>query len=60
MSPAVLSDRGKPAEAADRAALRLALRKLDAQRAVVYAALEPAIRIALPRLRAADPVWLAR
>jgi hypothetical protein len=44
----ILSDRGKPAEAADRAALRQALRKLDAQRAVVYAALEPAIRALSP------------
>ena len=45
---AVLSDRGKPAEAADRAALRQALRKLNAQRAVVDAALEPAIRSLSP------------
>jgi len=44
----VLSDRGKPAEAADRAALRLALHKLDAQRAVFDAALEPAIRSLSP------------
>ncbi|HUZ54927.1 MAG TPA: hypothetical protein VMU94_20675 [Streptosporangiaceae bacterium] len=44
----VLSDRGKPAEATDRAALRQALRKLDGQRAVVDAALEPAIRALSP------------
>ena len=44
----VLADRGQPAETADRAALRVALRKLDAQRAVVYAALEPAIRSLSP------------
>ena len=47
----VLSDRGKPAEAADRAALRQALDKLDAQRTVVYAALEPAIRALSPASR---------
>lgn len=40
---AVLADRGRPAEAADRAALRRALSQLDAQRKVVYAALAPAI-----------------
>lgn len=45
---AVLSDRGTPAETADRAALRQALRKLDQQRTVVYAALEPAIRSLSP------------
>jgi hypothetical protein len=44
----VLSDRGTSAEAADRAALSQALRRLDAQRAVVYAALEPAIRSLSP------------
>jgi hypothetical protein len=40
---AVLADRGRPGEAADRAALQGALRELDAQRQVVYAALAPAI-----------------
>lgn len=40
----VLSSRGKPTEAAARAALRGDLRKLDAQRTVFYAALRPAIR----------------
>ncbi len=44
----ILSDRGRPAEAGDRAALSQALRKLDAQRSVVYAALEPAIRALSP------------
>lgn len=44
----VLADRGGPAEAADRAALRQALSELDAQRAVVYAALRPAIRALSP------------
>ena len=39
----VLADRGRPAEVADRAALRRALSQLDAQRKVVYAALAPAI-----------------
>lgn len=45
---AVLRDRGKPAEAVDRAALSRALLKLDAQRKVVYAALDPAIRTLSP------------
>ena len=45
---AVLSDRGKPSEAGDRAALRQALRSLDTQRSVVKAALEPAIRALSP------------
>lgn len=45
---AVLTDRGRPGEAADRAALRMALRELDAQRKVVYAALAPAIRALSP------------
>lgn len=49
-----LTDRGKPAEAADMAALRLALRKLDAQREVVYAALSPAIKALSPQ--SAPPV----
>ena len=40
----VLVKRGTPAEAAARAALARARRALDAQRKVVYAALEPAIR----------------
>jgi hypothetical protein len=46
---AVLTDRGHPAEAADRAALRRALHELDAQRTVVYAVLAPAIRSLSPR-----------
>ncbi len=46
---AVLTDRGRPAEAADRAALRLALHQLDAQRKVVYAALAPAITSLSPQ-----------
>lgn len=50
----VLSDRGKPAEAAARAALQAAVRKLDAQRTVVYAALGPAIKALDPH--AAPPV----
>jgi len=41
---AVLADRGTPAEGAARAALRRARSTLDAQRKVVYAALEPAIK----------------
>lgn len=45
----VLTDRGKPAEAKAQLALQLALRKLDAQRAVVYAALHPAIRALSPQ-----------
>ncbi|HVB46162.1 MAG TPA: hypothetical protein VNF47_26115 [Streptosporangiaceae bacterium] len=45
----VLADRGKPAEAADRAALRLALRKLDAQRSAIYALLTPAIKALSPQ-----------
>jgi len=45
---AALTDRGTPAEAADLAALRQARRALDAQRSVVYAALEPAIRALSP------------
>jgi len=45
----VLADRGKPAEAAAHAALTVALRKLDAQRSVVYAALAPAIRALSPQ-----------
>jgi hypothetical protein len=44
----VLSDRGKPGEAAAIKSLRLALAKLKAQRAVVYAALEPAIKALSP------------
>jgi len=46
----VLTDRGKPGEAAAVAVLNLALRKLDAQRAVVYAAFAPAIRALSPGL----------
>jgi len=45
---AVLANRGRPAEAADRAALQRALRELDAQRSVVYTALAPAIRSLSP------------
>ena len=45
---AVLANRSRPAEAADRAALRRALRELDAQRTVVYTALAPAIRSLSP------------
>jgi hypothetical protein len=45
---AVLANRGRPAEAADRAALQGALRELDAQRTVVYTALAPAIRSLSP------------
>jgi len=44
----VLTDRGSPAEAADRTALRLALRELDAQRNVVYTVLAPAINSLSP------------
>jgi hypothetical protein len=40
---AALSDRGKPAESADLAKLRADLRTLDAQRAAVYAAIDPAV-----------------
>jgi hypothetical protein len=40
---ATLADHGRPREAADRAALQGALRELDAQREIVYAALAPAI-----------------
>jgi hypothetical protein len=45
---AVLTDRGRPAEAADRAALRRALHELDVQRTAVYAALAPAIESLSP------------
>jgi hypothetical protein len=45
----VLSDRGKPAEAAARAALSRSLRALDAQRAAVDAAFRPAIAALTPR-----------
>jgi hypothetical protein len=45
----VLTDRGKPAEAKARLVLQQALRKLDAQRAVVYGALAPAIRALSPQ-----------
>jgi hypothetical protein len=44
----VLSHDGQPSEAADRAHLRQALRGLDAQRRVVYAALRPAIKALSP------------
>jgi hypothetical protein len=51
----VLTDRGGPGETAARNTLAAALRKLRAQRAVVYAAFAPALRAlaphaALPRL----------
>jgi hypothetical protein len=45
---AALSARGKPARAADLTRLRLALHRLDLQRAAVYAALGPAIRALSP------------
>jgi hypothetical protein len=45
---AVLANRGRPAEAADRAALQRALRELDKQRMLVYATLAPAIRSLSP------------
>ena len=45
---AVLSHYGRAAETADRASLRRALRELDAQRAIVYAALRPAIKALSP------------
>jgi len=51
---AVLAKRGKPGEPKARAALREALSKLDAQRGVVYAALQPAIKTLDPT--AAPPV----
>jgi hypothetical protein len=50
----VLAARGTPAEAADRAALRQALSKLDAQRAAIRSALAPAVRSLSPH--AAEPV----
>jgi hypothetical protein len=53
---AVLTDRGRPAEATDRAALRRALHELDAQRKVVYAALASAIRSLSPK-SAAPPLY---
>lgn len=45
---AVLTNRGHPAEAADRAVLAGALHDLDTQRNVVYAVLAPAIRSLSP------------
>ena len=45
---AVLSARGRPREAANRAALHRALHDLDAQRTVVYNALAPAIKSLSP------------
>ena len=48
----VLTARGTPAEASDRAALQRALGKLDAQRAVVSKALTPAIRSLSPHATA--------
>ena len=50
----VLSARGTPAEAADRAALRRDLSKLDAQRAAIRGGLAPAIKSLSPH--AAEPV----
>jgi hypothetical protein len=44
----VLSHDGQSSEAADRAHLRQALRELDAQRRVFYAALRPAIKALSP------------
>ena len=45
---AILSHYGQAAETADRASLRGALRELDAQRGVFYAALRPAIKALSP------------
>jgi len=45
-----LADYGKPAEAADLAAVHLAVRKLDAQRSAFYADLRPAIKALSPGL----------
>ena len=45
---AVLAHGGHASDAADRASLRRALRELDAQRRVVYAALRPAIKALSP------------
>jgi hypothetical protein len=45
---AALADHGTAAEAGDLAALRVDRSKLDAQRSVVYAALEPAIKALSP------------
>ncbi len=46
----ILQDRGRPArEAAERAALRADLRRLDAQRRIFYSILRPAIRALSPR-----------
>lgn len=47
----ILKDRGKPSEPAARAALSRDLRRLDAQRQVVFAALAPAIRALSPQSR---------
>ena len=47
----VLTDRGRPAETAARAALSAALAKLKEQKAVVYAAFAPAIRELSPGTR---------
>ncbi|HEX9032366.1 MAG TPA: hypothetical protein VF834_11015 [Streptosporangiaceae bacterium] len=47
----VLTDRGKPSEAAARAALSRDLRALDAQRKVFYADLAPAITALSPQSR---------
>ena len=44
----ILQDRGKPGEPAARAALSQALQKLNSERALVYAALDPAIRALSP------------
>jgi hypothetical protein len=44
-----LTDHGTAAEAGDLAALRVALRELDAQRSVVYSALRPAVKALSPQ-----------
>ena len=53
----VLTDRGKPAESAATAQLAKDLRKLRAQRAVVYAALAPAVKALSPR-SALPTLWV--
>jgi hypothetical protein len=54
----VIADRGKPTEAAARAALARALAKLRAQRAVVLAAFGPAIRALSPH-SSVPTLWVA-
>jgi|SRR5580658_9441367 hypothetical protein len=53
----VLTDRGQRSEPAAQAALRLALGKLRAQRAVVYAAFAPAIKALSPH-SALPTLWV--